>query len=105
MITNGDDNMADVSKDCDQPEDDEPILDFELDEYDRLLLENPNFEEELLAEEGPESQEQPEYYMNIQDLEPPWEALEKLMLESTVPLLGDVTISDAPYETSDEVRI
>lgn len=41
MITDGDDNMADVSKDCDQPEDDEPILDFELDEYDRLLLENP----------------------------------------------------------------
>lgn len=43
--------------------------------------------------------------MNLQDLEPPREALEKLMLESTVPPLGDVTVSDAPYETSDEARI
>ena len=40
--------------------------------------------------------------MNQQDLKPPREALEKLMLESATPPSGDITISDAPYETSNE---
>jgi hypothetical protein len=43
--------------------------------------------------------------MNQQDPEPPWEALKKLALESATPPLGDITISDAPYETSDEARL
>jgi len=43
--------------------------------------------------------------MNLQDPEPPREALEKLMLESATPSSGDITISDAPYETSDEARL
>ena len=42
--------------------------------------------------------------MNLQDPEPPQEALEKLTLKSATPPLGDVTVSDAPYETNDEVR-
>jgi hypothetical protein len=46
------------------------------------------------------SKEQPECYMNLQDLEPPWKALEKLTLESATP-----PSRDAPYETSDEARM
>lgn len=40
--------------------------------------------------------------MNIQDPEPPWEELEKLTLGYPTPLLGDVTIYDISYDTSDE---
>ena len=43
--------------------------------------------------------------MNLQDPEPPREALEKLALESTTPPSRDATISDAPYETSDEAHL
>jgi len=43
--------------------------------------------------------------MNLQDPEPPWEALEKLTLESATPPSGDINISDAQYETSDEGRL
>ena len=43
--------------------------------------------------------------MNLQDPEPPWEALEKLVLKSATLLLGDVTISNTPYKTSDEARL
>ena len=46
--------------------------------------------------------EQPECYMNIQDLEPPQEGLEKLELGSPTPLSGDVAIPNTTYETSDE---
>ena len=43
--------------------------------------------------------------MNLQDPEPPWEALEKLTLESVALPLGDVTILDAPYETSNKAHL
>ena len=43
--------------------------------------------------------------MNLQDPEPPQEALEKLALESTTPPSGDITMSDSTYETSDEARL
>jgi hypothetical protein len=94
--------MADTPKDWEHAEDDEPTLYLDLDEYDHFLLDNPELGEELPEEEGTESKEQPECYMNLQDPEPPREALKKLALESTTPPSRDVTISDAPYETSDE---
>ena len=97
--------MADISKDWEHVEDDEPILDLDIDEYDQFLLDNPDLEEELPKEEGTESKEQPECYMNLQDPEPPWEALEKLMLKSATPPSGDITVTDAPYETNDEVHL
>ena len=34
MIANGDEDMADTPKDWEHVEDDVPILDFDLDEYD-----------------------------------------------------------------------
>ena len=43
--------------------------------------------------------------MNLQDPEPPREALEKLVLESATPPSGDVIVSDAPYKTSNEARL
>ena len=43
--------------------------------------------------------------MNLQDPELPQEALEKLALDSVAPPSGDVTVSDALYETSDEARL
>jgi hypothetical protein len=95
MIVNGDEDMANTLEDWGHAEDDEPILDLDLDEYDQFLLDNPNLEE-LPEEEGTKSKDQPKCYMNLQDPEPPREALEKLALESATPPSGDVTISDAP---------
>ena len=46
--------------------------------------------------------EQLKCYMNARDLEPPREELKKLELGSPTPPLGDVTIPDATYETSDK---
>jgi hypothetical protein len=43
--------------------------------------------------------------MNLQDPEPPQEALEKLTLESATPPSGDITILDALYKTSNEARL
>ena len=105
LIANGDQDMADTQEDWEHAEDDEPILDFILDEYDQFLLDNPDLEEKLPEEEGTKFEEQPECYMNLQDPEPPQEALEKLALESTTMPSRDATISDAPYETSDEARL
>jgi hypothetical protein len=99
MITNGNKDMADMPEDWEHAEDDDPTLDLDLDEYAQFLLDNPELGEELPKEEDTESKEQPECYMNLQ---PPQEALEKLLLESTTPSLGDVSISNAPYEKSDE---
>jgi hypothetical protein len=99
MITNNNNDMADMPKDWEHAEDDEPTLDLDLDKYAQFLLGNPELGLELPKEEGTDSKEQPECYMNLQ---PPQEALEKLMLKRATPLLGDVTISNAPYETSDE---
>jgi hypothetical protein len=104
MIINNDEDMADTPEDWEHVEDDKPILDFNLDEYDQFLLDNLELGEGLPKEEGTKSQEQPECYMNLQDPEPPREALEKLALESVAPPSRDVTVSDAPYETSDEAR-
>ena len=59
MIANGDEDMADTPKDWEHVEDDEPILDLDLDEYDQFLLDNPDLEEELPKEEGTEFKEQP----------------------------------------------
>jgi hypothetical protein len=101
MIANSDKDMANIPKDWEHVEDDDPILDFDPDEYDQFLLDNPDLEE-LPEGEGTKSKEQPECYMNLQDPEPPREALEKLALESATPPSGDITISDAPYETNDE---
>jgi hypothetical protein len=105
MITNGDEDMADTLEDWEHAEDDECILDFDLDEYVQFHLDNPELGKGLPKEEGTKSKEQPECYMNLQDPEPPWEALEKLALESATPPSRDVTISDAPYETSDEAHL
>jgi hypothetical protein len=71
MITNDDQDMADMPEDWEHAEDDEPILDLDLDKYDQFLLDNLELEEGLLEEEGMKSKEQPECYMNLQDLEPP----------------------------------
>ena len=105
MIANNDEDIADIPEDWEHPEDDEPILDFDLEKYDQFLLDNLDLEEEVPKEEGTEFKEQPECYMNLQDPEPPWEALEKLTLESATPPSGDINISDAQYETSDEGRL
>jgi hypothetical protein len=43
--------------------------------------------------------------MNLHDPEPAREALEKLTLESATLPSGDTTVSDTPYETSNEVRL
>jgi hypothetical protein len=91
-----------MPKDWEHAEDDEPTLDLNLDEYAQFLLGNPELGEELPKEEGTDSKEQPECYMNLQ---PPQEALEKLVLKRATPPLGDITISDAPYETSDEAHL
>jgi hypothetical protein len=102
MITNGDKDMADTPEDWEHARDNEPIKDFNLDKYDQFLLDNPELGEELPEEEGTKSQEQPECYMNLQDPEPPQEALEKLTLDSAAPLSEDVTVSNTLYETSDK---
>ena len=65
MIANGDEDMADIPEDWEHAEDYEPILDFDLDEYDQFLLDNPKLGEELPKEEGTLSNEQSEYYMNL----------------------------------------
>ena len=59
MIANGDEDMADMPEDWEHVEDDEPILDFDVDEYDQFLLDNLELGEELPEEEGTMSQEQP----------------------------------------------
>ena len=38
MITNNDEDMANTTEDWEHPEDDGPILDLDLDEYDQFLL-------------------------------------------------------------------
>lgn len=43
--------------------------------------------------------------MNVQDLEPPREELEKLTLDRPTSPLQDATVPDATYETSDEARL
>ena len=70
-IANGDENMADILEDWEHAEDDEPILDLDLDEYDQFLFDNLDLEEELPKEEGTDSKEQPKCYMNLQDPKPP----------------------------------
>ena len=105
MIINSDQDMADMPEDWEHAKDNEPILDLDLDEYVQFLLDNLELEERLPEKGGMKSKEQPECYMNLQDPEPPQEALEKLTLESATPLSRDATISDTPYETSDEARL
>ena len=51
MVANDNEDMADIPKDWEHVEDDEPILDFDLDEYDQFLLDNLDLEEELPKEE------------------------------------------------------
>jgi hypothetical protein len=87
--------MADTPEDWEHAEDDEPILDLDLDQYNQFLLDNPKLGEDPLEEEAPESKEQPKCYMNLQDPEPPREALESLRLKA----------QNASYETSDEARL
>jgi hypothetical protein len=65
MITNGDEDMVDMPEDWEHAEDDELILDFDLNEHDQFLLDNPDLGEGLPKEEGTESKEQPECYMNL----------------------------------------
>ena len=104
MVANSDEDMDDISEDWEHAEDEEPIIDFDLDDYDQYHLKNPDLEEELPKEEGTEPIEQPKCYMNIQDPELPPEELEKLTLDYPTPSLGDATILDATYETSDEAH-
>jgi hypothetical protein len=104
MIANNNEDMADIPEDWEHAEDDGPILDLNRIEYDQFLLNNQDLEE-LPKEKGTKSKEQPECYMNLQDPEPPRKVLKKLALESATPPSGDVTISDAPYETSDEAHL
>jgi hypothetical protein len=65
MIANGDQDMADMLENWEHAEDDEPILDLNLNEYDQFLLDNPELEEGLPEEEGTKSKEQLECYMNL----------------------------------------
>ena len=64
-IANGDKNMADIPEDWEHAEDDEPILDFDLDEYDQFFLDNLELGEGLPKEDGMKSQDQPECYINL----------------------------------------
>lgn len=45
MITNGDENMADVLEDWEHAEDEGPDFNFDLKEYDQFLLKNPKAKE------------------------------------------------------------
>ena len=65
MIANGDKDMADTLEDWEHAEDDEPILDLDLDEYDQFLLDNLELGEGLHEEGGTKSKEQHECYMNL----------------------------------------
>ena len=102
MVANGDEEMAEILEDWEHTDGEESILGLNEIDYDQFLLDNPNIEEEQPKEENAELSEQPEFYMNIQDPEPPREELKKLMLDSPTSSLGDVTVHDATYETSDE---
>jgi hypothetical protein len=47
MIANVDQDLADTLEDWEHAEDDEPILDLDLNEYDQFLLDNLELEEGL----------------------------------------------------------
>jgi hypothetical protein len=80
MVTNGDEDMAHIPEDWEHAEDEGLVFNFDQDEYDQFLLENPELEEEPPKEERAKPMEQPECYMNIQDPKLPQEELEKLKL-------------------------
>jgi hypothetical protein len=47
MVANGNEDMANTPKDWEPAEDNKPILNLDLDEYDQFLFDNPELGEEL----------------------------------------------------------